>query len=209
MSKDYIGDIRLKWLTRKSVLALLSTGALGVLALLGGGVYFLGSPGFEDLAADYTVGEIESRTGMSVSLEDFEADFWGQTFTLSGLELRGEEDASDAPLLSVPRIAIGFRLRSLLSRRIDLWSLEIDRPAVFLRIGEGGQTNIPPAPPREGEGWSFPLEVAIGDFALSEGSFIINESRVDVDFGLSDVQGLFDWAEASRVLSGANHCFSL
>lgn len=186
------------------MLTLLSVLALAGLAVVGGAVYFVGSPEFEQLAADYTVRLIEERTGARVSLEAFDLDFWGQNLTFEGLVLRGEESEAEAPLVAVGRIGIGFRLRSLLGRRIDLWRLTIEDPEIFLRIGEGGETNLPSPPPADPDrgGSPIPFEIAIGDFVLSRGDLRINESRVDLEFALADVEGLFDFDEVSRVLSG-------
>jgi len=198
----------LKWLSKKpsrrKILALLSAGALGALAILGGGVYFVGSPEFEAMAAGYTVRLIESRSGTTASLESFDVDFWGRRIALNGLRLRGEEGPSESPLIAIERIEIGFRLRSLLKRQIDLWSLRVVRPAISLRIGESGSTNVPAPPPRDEDGGrSVPFDVAVGDFVLSGGELRVNESRVDIDFELSDVEGLFAWDEGPRILSGS------
>jgi hypothetical protein len=50
------------WNSRR-VLALLSAGGLALLALVAGGVYFVASPDFEQMAADYTLRTVRDRTG--------------------------------------------------------------------------------------------------------------------------------------------------
>jgi hypothetical protein len=186
---------------KKKILAAMSMLLLGLLAGVAGLVYILDSDDFRVMAADETVRFIEGRTGMETSLERFEIDFRGQTLALVGLEMRGNEDASDPPLISIERVDIGLRWNALITRQIDLTSLEVIRPRFRLEIGDNGTTNVPASPERpEGEPSGF--ELSIGDLSVSDGQIAVNEERINLDLRLSDFGGSFDYAEETGVLSG-------
>ena len=107
--------MKLKWWNKKRTLKILSAAALVLLAVVGGVVYFLSSPDFEEFGADYVVGWIEERTGTAATLERFDADFRLQRFTLEGLVLRGEEDPSGPP----PRLDRACRYRVLMGKTVS------------------------------------------------------------------------------------------
>lgn len=194
-------EVKLKWWNKKRTFRLLSAAALALLAVVGGVVYFLSSPDFEQFGADYIVAWIEERTGGVATLERFDADFRRQRFTLEGLVLRGEEDPSGPPLASVDRVDIGFSWTGLFRKSLDLSSLSIERPEIFIAIDADEDTNVP-VPPSRSESDSRGFQLTIDEFVVVDGSLNLDERRVDIDFGLDSVEGVFEYAGASGVLSG-------
>ncbi len=194
-------EVKLKWWNKKRTLKILSAAALVLLAVVGGVVYFLSSPDFEEFGADYVVGWIEERTGTAATLERFDADFRLQRFTLEGLVLRGEEDPSGPPLASIERVDIGFSWARLFRRDLDLTSLSIERLEIFIAIDADDATNVPlPTSPAESESRGFQL--SIDEFVVIDGSLNIDEQRVDVDFSVASLEGEFEYAGSTGVLSG-------
>ena len=184
---------------KKKILAGLGTLLLGLIAAVAGAVYFVTSADFQVIAADNIVRVIQEETGMATTLDSFEIDFSEQSFSLVGLVMRGNEDASDPPLLSIDRVDVQLRWSAFLSRQVDLRSLEVHRPQFRLEIGENGSTNMMTPPPGpEGEPRGF--ELFIGDLVVSEGTLSFDEERIDIDFQLADFGGSFDYA--AGVLSG-------
>ena len=191
----------MKWLNRRVVFRVLSAAALTLLALVGGLVYFLSTPDFEQFGADYIVRGVEERTGARVFLESFDVDFLGQRFALNGLVLRGDEDLTSEPLVSIESVEIGLGWRALLGGQIALSSLLINGPEIHLTIDDDGETNIPTPPPRPGNEPTS-LQLSIEDFAVAGGSFVVGERRVNVDFSLVELEGRFEFTSLTDVLSG-------
>ena len=190
----------MKWLSKRKLLATLSVLALVLLAVVAGLVYFISSPEFDQFAADYIVGWIEDHTGTRASLTRFESDFRRQRFTLHGLTLHGEEDASDPPLVGVERIDVQIRLRALLNGQADLRSLVLVGPRIFIQVDQDGSTNLPSPVSPEGDVTS--TEVSIADLSVSNGEITIDENRTDIDFRLVNLGGRFEYAGNSGVLAG-------
>ena len=186
---------------KKRVLGLLSAAALTLLALVGGLVYFVTSPDFEEFAEDYVVSWIERRSGASVTLEAFDADFQRMRFFLDQLVLEGEEGPAAQPLLSIDRVEIELSWMGLLRRSLDLTRLAIINPTLFLVIGEDGTTNVP-TPPVATEGGAPAFRFSIDEFSVSGGSLVVDERRIDADFDLASLAGEFAYANTTGVLSG-------
>jgi hypothetical protein len=193
--------VTLKWWNKKRTFRLLSAAALALLAVVGGVVYFLSSPDFEQFGADYIVAWIEERTGTAVTLERFDADFRRQRFALEGLVLRGDEDPADPPLASIDRVEIGLSWMGLFRRSLDLSSLSIERPEIFIAIDADEDTNVPVLPSRS-ESDARGFQLTIDELVVVDGSLNLDERRVDIDFSLASLEGAFEYAGLTGVLSG-------
>ena len=194
-------EVTLKWWNKKRAFRVLGAAALALLALVGGVVYFLSSPDFEQFGADYIVGWIEERNSTVATLERFDADFRRQRFALEGLVLRGEEDPSSSPLVAIDRVEIGLSWTGLFRRSLDLSSLSIERPEIFITIDADEGTNLP-IPPSRSESDARGFQLSIDEFVVVDGSLNFDERRVDVDFGLASLEGAFSFAGPTGILSG-------
>ena len=84
---------------------------------------------------------------------------------------------------------------------MDLTSLSIERPEIFIAIDADDATNVPlPTSPAESESRGFQL--SIDEFVVIDGSLNIDEQRVDVDFSVASLEGEFEYAGSTGVLSG-------
>ena len=174
---------------------------LALVAVVAGTVYFLSSPDFDDFAADYIVDRIESASGGQAALEGFDADFWQQRFLLEGLSLRSEEGSEDRALMEIDQIDLALNLMAIIRRKLDLSSLTLTRPRLYIDIAPDGSTNIPALEQRADQGGSS-FEVSIDELNVDGGEVLIGERRVNVDFALAEVDGSFEYAGATGVLSG-------
>jgi len=57
--------------------------------------------------------------------------------------LRGTEPASAPPMFRADKIQIGFKIISALERKVDIASLILDSPRLYITIDADGTTNIP------------------------------------------------------------------
>lgn len=176
----------------------MSIAGLGVLALIGGVVYFLTSPDFDAFAEDYLLQQIEERSGGEASLASFDIDLWSQLVQIEGFTL---EQSDTGTLLEVENIDIGLRLSTLLERKIDLASLTLVRPRVRIDVGPDGTTNVP-SPAAQPNPGPLAFEVSIGEFEVEGGEITIDERRLNIDFILSELAGGLDYSGSTGVLRG-------
>jgi translocation and assembly module TamB len=122
-----------------SFLALLGLGV----ALLVAGVLVVQTAWFKNLVRERMVAVIERATGGSVQIGSFSYDWRDLTAEVQAFVLRGTEPASAPPLFRADKIKIGLKIISALEKKVDIASLIIESPHLYIIIGPDGSTNIP------------------------------------------------------------------
>lgn len=175
---------------KRRAIAWLAVSLAGVLvfAVLGA-VLTLRSTWFYGKVRDGIVGRLETATGGRVQIESFRFDWPSLRAEVTGLTLHGTEPADKPPLLHCASVAVGLRIVSLLERDIDIQSLEVRSPRVYLTIGPDGRTNIPePKMKTSANPVEAVFKLAIGRYDISDGQLQI-EGRGATPFD-SHGQGL-------------------
>ena len=189
----------LRFLSKHRIKVFAGITALLLLVLLGGLVVYINSDGFREQARLYIVRTLEERTGGQVVLDRFTWNLWQQRFRLEGLTIRGLEPATDPPLAHIESIDVGLNFRSLIRRRLDLFLLTITRPEFRVLIDSEGKTNLP-TPAQGVGGGDFNLQLSIDDFKIIQGQAAINERRINIDFGIANLESALNYSDATQVL---------
>ncbi|HYB62259.1 MAG TPA: hypothetical protein VEH50_12380, partial [Methylomirabilota bacterium] len=182
---------------RRLLIATLAS-ALGLVLWAG----LLAWTGLPDLwARRAVIGEIENMTGGRVELRGFHFDWLHLRATLDGLTIHGREAASDAPLLHVDSLLVEIRTESLWRRAISLSRLEIERPAVSVRVATDGTSNVPAprvrhAPDRPWRARLF--ELSVGELRLDDGEMSYNNVRVPLAVSGRNLEFALDYATSSN-----------
>jgi translocation and assembly module TamB len=181
---------------RRLLIATLAS-ALG-LVLWAGLLAWTGLP--DRWARRAVVGEIENMTGGRVELRSFHFDWLHLRATLDGLTIHGREAASDAPLLHVDNLLVEIRTESLWRRAISLSRLEIERPAVNVRVAADGTSNVPTPRVRRAadRSWRERLfELSVGELRLDDGEMSYNDVRVPLAVSGRNLEFALDYATSS------------
>lgn len=161
-------------MSRPVRIALISTGAVVLIAVLAviAGVEVARSDWLREKFRERIVAEAEKATGGRVEIGAFKLDWSTLTAEVDNLTIHGSEPAGVAPLVTVKRVTIGFRIVSLMRRDFDIARLDADTPRVHLLIQADGATNIPqPKTPLA----SIPgtiLDLRVGKFDLTDGAMM-------------------------------------
>src|SRR5207249_9894026 len=121
------------------------------------------------------VSTLEIATGGHVDAGSFEFDWRRLRAEITGFTLHGTEPPDKPPLFHASRIAVGLKIVSLWKRDIDIQSLEIAQPHIYLIVSADGRTNIP-EPKIKSPGRNTVedlLDLAISRFTLENGVFEI------------------------------------
>ncbi len=100
---------------------------------------------FHEYVRKQIVANIEHATGGRVELGRF--SFRGPTLTarISQLVLHGKEAAGEPPLLRVESATLRLGILSFAERKIDLASLQVDKPQMRIVVYPDGSNNFPGA----------------------------------------------------------------
>ena len=158
---------------RKRVLFRIA-GAIGALALVAGiaAIFVVQSAWFYDRVRQLIIGTVETATGGRVEVASFHFDWKRLRAEVHEFVLHGTEPADKPPLLRAGTVVVDLKLVSILRRDVDIQSLTVSDPRVYLIVGADGRTNFP-EPKVHPTGKSSTVEdilkLAIGRFNLERG----------------------------------------
>lgn len=166
-------------------------GALVVIVVLFCVIAVAFETGFVDRWMRRTIiSQIDARTGMRAEIQSFHLQVRNLHVEIGGLTLHGLEPAGSPPLFHADRLDARIRVLSFFRRQVALEALLIDRPAVAIRIGPDGRSNIPsPKASASNRPWRETLfRLRIGQFALKDGLVAFNDRRAPVSIDGGDFQ---------------------
>jgi translocation and assembly module TamB len=171
---------------RRLILRLVAAGVV-LLALVVVAAYFvLQSQWFYDKVRARLIAEVERATGGRAEIGAFHFDRANFSFTVNDFVLHGTEPAGKPPLFRAASVKVGLKLISLIKPNIDILSLDVAQPVVYLVIERDGRTNIPePKVKRTGtrNAMETILDLAIDRVNLHAGVFEVEaRSRIPIDF---------------------------
>jgi translocation and assembly module TamB len=163
-------------MTRKR-LALTVVASLAGLTLvaLGAAVLILQSSWFYEKVRHGIVTTVADATGGRVSIGGFHFDWKHMRAEVTSLQIAGKEPAGKPALFRADSIVVGFKIVSLLKHDVDIQSLEVRNPRVYLIVYPDGSTNMPEPKVKRAGGQTMEtiLKLAVGRFHLQNGIFEI------------------------------------
>lgn len=189
----------LRFLTRRRVFVGLAAIVVAFLALAGMIAAYLRSDAIRLRARQYIVEQIQRKTGTTVRLGDVQWSLLKQNVILDDLLIRGLEPVEESPLAHIRRIEVGINLRTLLEHRIDLSEITVTQPEFHLLVTPDGKTNVP-TPPKEDNARPFEFSVSVRNCRITEGSALVNEQRINIDFSVQNLAALLNYYDQRSVL---------
>lgn len=171
---------------RNRILLRVGAAIASLIVLLGMWVYFtLDSEWFFDKVRMKLIAVVETATGGRVEIGAFHFDRRTLTAEVRQFVLHGTEPAGKPPLFQAANVKVGLKLISLIMPNVDILSLDVASPHVYLVIGPDGRTNIPEPKiktPHTRSTMESILDLAIDRFHLYNGVFEVEaQSRVPID----------------------------
>ncbi|HVZ84974.1 MAG TPA: translocation/assembly module TamB domain-containing protein [Terracidiphilus sp.] len=182
--------------------------ALLALAALGG-YFVLSSAGFENLVRRRLVAKLETATGGRVEIGAFHWNLMGLEASLGGLVIHGREAANEAPYARVDEMHVAISVLQVLSPRIELRELVVQRPELHLIVYPDGTTNQPQ--PRHVNQSGKPMldtlfDLQAGRVSVQQGvldydnrasEFDSQSRRLPLDFAARDVAAVMRYVPAA------------
>jgi translocation and assembly module TamB len=177
---------------KKLILWLISTCLAALVVFAGAALYVIQSGWFKEQIREKLISTVEYATGGRVELKAFQYDWRRLTAEADGFVLRGTEPAGGPPLLSADSIKIQLKILSALHQDIDISTLVVNRPQVYLLIREDGSTNVPepkikrttnPKPALEQL-----LDLKVKHFEVNQGVVEVNLKQAPLDIRGDNLQ---------------------
>jgi translocation and assembly module TamB len=124
----------------------------------------------------------------------------------NNLTIHGLEPAGQVPLAHADRVYARVRIISFVDRQVNFRAIRLDRPVIHLIVNPDGSTNVPETKVKTGTNRS-PVQqlfdLATNRAELRDGTLIMNERKLPLDFSASDVGAEMNYARFDRRYDGS------
>ena len=180
--------------------------AVVLLAMVVGSVLYLRSARFEELVRHRLVSVLEEITGGRVELQSLHWRLSRLEIEANNLTIHGLEPAGQVPLAHADRLYARVRIISFVDRQVNFRAIRLDRPVIHLIVNPDGSTNVPEPKVKTGTNRS-PVQqlfdLATNRAELRDGTLIVNERKLHLDFSASDVGAEMNYARFDRRYDGS------
>ena len=155
---------RIAWILG-SLLAFLLVAAVSV-------VLIVRSDWFYNQVRLLIISNVETATGGRIEIGSFRFDWRHLRAEVRDFVVHGTEPPNKPPLFRASSVVVGLKLISIWKRDVDIQSLDVTEPHVFLIIRPDGSTNVPEPKvkaKRTGAPMESLLKAAIGRFNVDRG----------------------------------------
>ena len=138
---------------------------------------------FKNQVRERIVSVAEQATGGRVDIGSFNYNWRALTAEVSPFVLHGSEPPSSPPFFRAAKIRIGLRIISAFKKQVDIASLDVEKPQVYVTVAPDGSTNIPtPKLARSSKSLTQQLlDLKIQHFELQNGFAEYNSKRIPLD----------------------------
>jgi TamB, inner membrane protein subunit of TAM complex len=169
-----------------AVIALLGLVALSVIGLFG-----------EKVLRAQVESQLTRALGREVRVGSLSVNLPRRTVELRDTVIKGRPDSKRDTLVA-PTIRVALSFRSLLTSKILLRGLELDRPRMSIQVFEDGSTDLPRSTPSN-PGAS--RQVSIGRVAVTGGAFFLNDQQIPLELDWPNFEASLQ-ADAANLLAG-------
>jgi len=154
-----------------------------VLAIVIAGLITVQSDWFKNQIREKIVAVTENATGGRVEIGKFNYDWRGLTAEVGPFIVHGREPSSSPPFFRADKVRIGLKIISALEKQVDIASLAVEKPQIYITVANDGSTNVPtPKIPRSKQNFAGQLlDLKVRHFALRNGFAEYNSQRVPLD----------------------------
>jgi translocation and assembly module TamB len=170
---------------RKQIFVSVCTVLAGVLLVMAAGAWWVIESGWlKNRIRETVVSEVERTTGGRVELGGFNYDWQTLSAEFTNFTVHGSEPPTAPPLVRVDSLRVKLKIVSLLERDVDIASLIVSRPVIYLLVRPDSTTNIPsPRMPavKNKSAVEQLLALKIGHFEVTNGLLQANNRRMPMD----------------------------
>ena len=178
---------------------------LSILALFVLAAWYLTSPQFHELARKRLVSNLEDITGGRVEIGSFQWNLSKLEFDVHNVTIHGLEGPDEIPYAHADRLLIRAKILSVFGREVGLRYLQVEKPVVHLIVYPDGHTNQPTPKvilKHEGTPVQRVFDLAINRAEVNEGTLLINDRKIPLDFSTEQLKAEMNYAEANRRFDG-------
>jgi translocation and assembly module TamB len=120
-------------------------GIVAVAALFSCTTLVLHSQSFRKYALGEIVQAAQQSTGTRIAVRSMTLAWYPLAVEFDDVSAQGRDQSGNDPLFNAARVTVNLKLLPLLRKRIEIEKVELDKPAIHVRLDSKGRTNLPEA----------------------------------------------------------------
>ncbi|MBV8515544.1 MAG: translocation/assembly module TamB domain-containing protein [Acidobacteria bacterium] len=170
-----------------------------VLVLAAEGI--LHSKSFQAYALGKLINSVEESTGAQVRVQSLDVNWHPLAIELFGISAVNPADATKTPLLSTDRLQVSLQVWPLLHHQVQIDSVTIDHPVLFVRTESDGRNNLP-TPPRTQQSSSSTMAVQIDHLTINNGLLQYDDRQTPLSAALAGFRTQVDFDRLTNTYKG-------
>src|SRR5262249_1931146 len=147
---------------------------------------------FKNKVRERIVEVAETASGGRVEIGRVNYKWPSLTAEVGPFILHGKEPAGAKALFRAQKITGGVKNGSALKKQVDIASLTVEKPEVYVTVAADGSTNVPSPKRRSGKNFAEQLlDLKVKHFELHDGFAEYNSERIPIDVQGEHLQASF------------------
>ncbi len=161
----------------------------------------LHSKSFQSYALGKLIQSLEESTGAQVRVQSFNLNWHPLSIELYGISAINPAATNKTPLLTTDRLQVTLQIWPLLHRQVQIDSLTIDRPVVFVRTESNGRTNFP-QPSQTQQSSSPAMAVQVEHLTINNGLLQYDDQQTPLSAQLQGFRTQVNFDHLSNAYKG-------
>src|ERR1700722_5990674 len=164
-------------------------------------VAVLHSKSFQSYALGKLIQSVEESTGAQVRVQSMGVNWHPLAIELYGISAVNPATAAKSPLLTTDRLQVSLQVWPLLHHQVQIDSLTIDHPVVFVHTDSNGRSNLP-VPPQTQQTPSPSMAVQIEHLTINNGLVQYDDRQTPLAAKLQGFRTQVDFDHPSNAYKG-------
>jgi translocation and assembly module TamB len=161
----------------------------------------LHSKSFQTYALGKLVQSIQESTGAQVRVQSLDVNWHPLAIELFGISAVSPSAAEKTPLLTTDRLQVSLQIWPLLHHQVQIDSLTIDHPVIFVKTDTGGRNNLP-APPQTQQSSRSPMAIQIEHLTINNGLLEYDDQQTPLSAVLEGFRTRINFDHLSSAYQG-------
>ena len=172
-----------------------------VVVLFLAGVAALHSKSFQTYALGKLIQSVDESTGARVRVQSFDVNWHPLAIELYGISAINPAAANKTPLLTTDRLQLSLQIWPLLHHQVQLDSVTIDHPVIFVKTESDGRSNLL-APPQNQQSSSSTMAVQIEHLTINNGLLHYDDRQMPLSAELAGFRTQVDFDRLNNAYKG-------
>jgi hypothetical protein len=161
----------------------------------------LHSKSFQAYVLSKLIQSVEESTGARVHVQSIDVKWHPLAIELFGISALNPASTYKTPLLTTDRLQVSLQIWPLLHHQVQIDSVTIDRPVIFVRTEPDGHNNLP-TPPQNQQWSNSTMAIQIDHLTINNGLLQYDDRRTPLSAVLAGFRTQVDFDRLASVYRG-------